>query len=43
VAGIVIGWVTLALFVVWIIVFVAVFLPHWHHFRFIFPTPNGAR
>ena len=42
VAGIVIGWVTLALFVVWIIVFVTVFLPHWHHFRFIFPTPNGA-
>src|SRR5947208_3913991 len=30
VAGIVVGWVTLGLFVLWMILFFTLFLPHWH-------------
>jgi hypothetical protein len=34
VAGVVLGWVGLAMGLVWLAFFFVVFLPHWHDLRF---------
>jgi hypothetical protein len=40
VAGIVLGWVGLAMLAIWLLLFFTVFLPNFPHFRDIFPTPS---